>query len=110
MRSTSPLDSTGLTQSASINTHLGIELSRKDDIESFAYILMYFMHGSLPWQGRQGDRMDSFVQKKQNVPVDVICKGLPEEFKPLLKYACALKFSEQPDYDYLQRLFSNLIK
>ena len=48
VQSTSPLDSTGLTQFASINTHLGIELSRKDDIESFAYILKYFMHGSLP--------------------------------------------------------------
>ena len=61
-----------------------------------AYILIYFMRGSLPWQGRQGDRRDSFVQKmKQNMPVDVICEGLPEEFKRLLKYARALKFSQQ---------------
>lgn len=67
------------------------------------------MHGSLPWQGRQGDRRDSFVRKmKQNMPVDVICEGLPEEFKRLLKYARALKFSERPDYDYLRGLFSNL--
>ena len=67
------------------------------------------MRGSLPWQGRQGDRRDSFVQKKkQNVPVDVMCEGLPEEFKHLLKYARALRFSERPDYDYLRGLFSNL--
>ena len=99
----------GSTQFASINAHLGIELSRRDDIESFAYILIYFMRGSLPWQGRQCDRKESFVQKKkQNVPVDVICEGLPEEFEHLLKYARALKFSERPDYGYLRGLFSNL--
>ena len=45
---------------------------------------------------------------KQNMPVDVICKGLPEEFEHLLKYARALKFSEQLDYGYLHKLFSNL--
>ena len=67
------------------------------------------MRGSLPWQGRQGDRRESFVKKqKQNMPVDVICEGLPEEFKHLLKYARALKFSERPDYGYLRGLFSNL--
>ena len=100
----------GSTRFASINAHLGIELSRRDDIESLAYILIYFMRGSLPWQGRrQGDRRQSFVQKmKQNMPVDVICKGLPEEFEHLLKYARALKFSERPDYGYLRGLFSNL--
>jgi serine/threonine protein kinase len=98
----------GSTRFASINAHLGIELSRRDDIESLAYILIYFMRGSLPWQG-QGDRRETFVQtKKQNIPVDAICKGLPEEFEHLLKYAHALKFSERPDYDYLRKLFSNL--
>jgi hypothetical protein len=57
------------------------------------------MHGSLPWQGRQGDGRESFVQKKkQNVLVDVIDKGLPEEFEHLLKY----------DYGYLCKLFCNL--
>lgn len=69
------------------------------------------MHGSLPWQGSplQGDKRQSFVQKKkQNMLVDVICKGLPEKFECLLKYACVLKFSEWPDYGYLHELFSNL--
>ena len=68
------------------------------------------MHGSLPWQGSRGGRQsESFVQKKkQSIPVDVICKGLPEEFEHLLKYARALKFSERPDYRHLCELFSNL--
>ena len=73
------------------------------------------MRGSLPWQGRHGDRSESFVKKKkQNMPVDVVCEGLPEEFEYLLKYARALKFSEWPDRPWLwlppvfRRLFSNL--
>ena len=99
----------GTTRFASINAHLGIELSCRDDIESLAYLLIYFMHGSLPWQNDQGNKKELLVQrKKQNMPVDVICKGLPEEFGHLLKYARALKFSERPDYDYLRKLFSNL--
>jgi hypothetical protein len=98
----------GTTQFASINAHLGIELSRRDDIESLAYILVYFMHGSLPWQGSQGGRQSFVQKKKQNMLVDVICKGLPKEFEHLLKYARALKFSERPDYHYLRELFSNL--
>ena len=65
------------------------------------------MRGSLPWQGSKGGRQSFVQKKKQNIPVDVICKGLPKEFEDLLKYARSLKFSERPDYRYLRELFSN---
>jgi serine/threonine protein kinase len=99
----------GTTRFASINAHLGIELSRRDDIESLAYILIYFMLGSLPWQGSRGDKTEACVlNKKLNISTDVLCSGLPSEFEEHLKYARALKFTQRPDYSYLRNLFSSL--
>ena len=73
---------------------------------------MYFLRGSLPWQGLKADTLKERYQKigdtKRATPVESLCDGYPEEFAIYLRYARRLDFFETPDYDYLRRLFLDL--
>lgn len=75
---------TGTARYASVNTHVGIEQSRRDDLESIGYILIYFLKGVLPWQGLAGktkdEKYDRIKDKKISTTVETLTKGLPEEF------------------------------
>ncbi|KAA8494969.1 Casein kinase 1-like protein HD16 [Porphyridium purpureum] len=92
----------GTVRYASVNAHLGRWLSRRDDLESLGYMLLYLFNGSLPWQGYCGDDKNMHVcETKGRLTVDVLCRSAPEVMQYYLAYVRALKFEEAPDYDYL---------
>ena len=103
---------TGTARYTSINTHLGVEQARRDDLESLAYVLMYFLRGALPWQGLKAatkkQKYDRIMEKKMTTPTDLLCRGFPSEFGIFLNYTRALRFDDKPDYSYLRKLFRDL--
>ena len=105
---------TGTARYASINTHLGIEQSRRDDIEALGYIMVYFLKGSLPWQGMvindPKKKYDKIKQLKYDIKLEVLCEGLPKECIKFIQYARDMKFEDRPDYHYLRELLRKAAK
>jgi hypothetical protein len=78
----------GTPRYASINNHLGIEQSRRDDLESIGYVLIYFLKGTLPWQGLKAKNAQKkyrmILEKKQQVSIAQLCQGCPSQFAEFL--------------------------
>ena len=105
---------TGTPLFGSVNALMCMEQSRKDDLESIGYMLIYFMKGRLPWEGLKVDnkRINYFKigQMKKDILPEVLCENLPSEFKDYMKYVRNLKFEETPNYSYLRNLFVQLMR
>jgi len=104
---------TGTARYASINALRGVEQSRRDDLEAIGYVLMYFLRGSLPWQGlkvdKKEDRYKKIYEKKKNTSPEDLCAGFPVEFTQYITYCRNLAFEQEPDYNYLKSLFSKIM-
>ena len=105
---------TGTVRFASANALRGGEQSRRDDIESIGYMMVYFMKKKLPWQGVTGARkMERYLKiykLKKNTTPEVLCEGLPPEMTEYMKYAKKLEFEQEPNYNYLRKLFNRMLK
>ena len=103
---------TGTLRYASCNTHLGIEQSRRDDIESIGYVLLYFFKKDLPWMGVKAkndkERFKKVLEIKINTKLDDICEGIPKEIGLIIQYSRDLKFDERPDYKLINRLIRGI--
>ena len=104
---------TGTARYASVNALRGTEQSRRDDLESAGYVLIYFALGYLPWQrinvSDKLERYKKYFLLKKEIKFEDLCKGLPHEFVEYMKYVRGLQFEEQPNYKYLRGLFLNII-
>jgi serine/threonine protein kinase len=103
---------TGTARFASINTHLGIEQSRRDDLESIAYVLMYFLRGGLPWQGVKAKVLNEKYNKineiKIQTSIESLCEGFPKEIQTFMHYIRDLRFDDKPDYNYLRKILRDI--
>ena len=104
----------GTARYMSINTHMGREQSRRDDLEALGHVFIYFLKGGLPWQGLRAatnkQKYEKIGHRKQETPIEELCEGFPPEFAEYLKYCRNLGFEETPDYDYLRELLTNALR
>ena len=106
---------TGTLRYSSANSQRGNQQSRRDDIESLGYTILYFMKGKLPWDNinqsynEKEIYLKTYAMKKY-MPIDKLCKGLPDEMKKYFKYTKGLKFQEKPNYEFLRNLFKKILK
>ncbi|KAH8298308.1 hypothetical protein KR018_001947 [Drosophila ironensis] len=105
---------TGTVRYASINAQQGLEQSRRDDMESLGYCMMYFNLGKLPWQGitatNKKQKYEKILEKKAGIAIEELCRGYPAEFALYMRYVRSLRFKEAPDHAYLRQLFRILFR
>eukprot|EP00347_Sterkiella_histriomuscorum_P010232 403377086 len=99
---------TGTARYASINAHLGVSQSRRDDMESIGYLILYLLRGELPWQGVKAqtkhEKYQMIMERKMSLTSEMLCQGLPDEFQSYLQSVMDLGFEEKPNYERKSRL------
>jgi serine/threonine protein kinase len=102
----------GTVRFASVNSLKGLEQSRRDDLESIGYILIYLFKKKLPWQNvktKDKKKRHKLISKiKQNINIDELCQDLPKEIVTYFNYVRNLDFEEKPLYTSLRRLLEKI--
>ena len=105
---------TGTLRFASPNALRGGEQSRKDDLISAGYMLIYLFKKKLPWQvikaQNSTDKYIKIYRMKKAIKPDQLCQTLPQEFVQYMRYVQNLGFESNPDYNYLKKLFHHILK
>lgn len=100
----------GTVRYASVHAHLGRTCSRRDDLESLAYTLVFLIRGRLPWQGYQGENKGFLVcKKKMATSPENLCSFCPQPFRQFVEYVVNLKFDEEPNYAKYISLFDGIV-
>ncbi|KAF8049817.1 hypothetical protein N665_2112s0002 [Sinapis alba] len=99
---------TGTARYASMNTHLGIEQSRRDDLESLGICSHVLLKRKGLKAGNKKQKYERISEKKVATSIESLCQGYPSEFASYFLYCRSLRFDDKPDYAYLKRLFRDL--
>ena len=104
----------GTSRFASANTLRGVEPSRRDDLESFCYLLLYLMKGSLPWdhinEESEINEILIIYKMKQYMTPEMLFRDLPLQMAKFYKYCKSLEFEQKPNYKYLRSLLISILK
>ena len=104
---------TGTPRFCSVNAMRGVEQSRRDDLESLCYLIIYFFKGFLPWQGlkitSRVQRFETITKMKKNIKIENLCEDLPQEIINFCKYTKKLGFTDNPRYEYMKNLFISVL-
>ena len=104
-------DITGTVRYASVNNHNGFEQSRRDDMESLGFTVLYLFKGRLPWQGikraEKAEKYEAIKQAKESLTDEEASKDIPVAIVNYIKHCRELKFEQRPNYEHLKRLFKD---
>ncbi len=92
----------GTARYMSVNMHHGLTASRRDDLETVGYILMFLYHGALPWQNA-----NNVVEQKLGLNWASSTVG---EFVLFIQYCRNLGYADKPNYEYLRQMLNNLVR
>eukprot|EP00756_Hemistasia_phaeocysticola_P041136 Hpha_TRINITY_DN16900_c3_g2::TRINITY_DN16900_c3_g2_i3::g.55116::m.55116/K02218/CSNK1, CKI; casein kinase 1 len=104
----------GTPDFSSVRSHHGVRQTRRDDLESFCYVLLYLLKGHLPWMGMTADTEDELMSRvarlKDQITVDQLCSGCPTELRECLSYTRSIPYDATPNYAKLRSLLTAALK